>query len=75
MSPNIVVKKYGGTSVGSIERIESLADRLVRDIASGQKPIVVASAMSGDWKPTTVVFHKMVRDATMVATTTTAGGQ
>ena len=45
---DIIVKKYGGTSVGSIERIESLADRLVRDIASGQKPIVVASAMSGE---------------------------
>ena len=46
--PNVLVKKYGGTSVGSIERIESLADRLVRDIARGEKPIVVASAMSGE---------------------------
>ncbi len=45
---NVIVKKYGGTSVGSIERIESLADRLVRDIKGGQKPIVVASAMSGE---------------------------
>ena len=45
---NVIVKKYGGTSVGSIERIENLAARLVRDIARGQKPIVVASAMSGE---------------------------
>lgn len=44
----ILVKKYGGTSVGSIERIESLADRLVRDIGRGEMPIVVASAMSGE---------------------------
>jgi aspartate kinase len=44
----ILVKKYGGTSVGSIERIESLADRLVRDLKRGEKPIVVASAMSGE---------------------------
>lgn len=44
----ILVKKYGGTSVGSIERIENLANRLVKDIESGQKPIVVASAMSGE---------------------------
>lgn len=44
----ILVKKYGGTSVGSIERIENLADRLARDIARGEKPIVVASAMSGE---------------------------
>jgi len=44
----VIVKKYGGTSVGSIERIESLADRLVEDIRRGEKPIVVASAMSGE---------------------------
>jgi aspartate kinase len=48
MLKDILVKKYGGTSVGSIERIENLAQRLVRDIESGQKPIVVASAMSGE---------------------------
>lgn len=44
----IIVKKFGGTSVGSIERIEALADRLVRDRARGESPIVVASAMSGE---------------------------
>jgi aspartate kinase len=45
---NVIVKKFGGTSVGSIERIESLAQRLVGDISRGQKPIIVASAMSGE---------------------------
>lgn len=45
---NIVVKKYGGTSVGSIERIENVAERLLSEIRAGQKPIVVASAMSGE---------------------------
>lgn len=44
----LIVKKYGGTSVGSIERIESLADRLTREIKLGQKPVVVVSAMSGE---------------------------
>lgn len=34
--------------MGSIERIESLADRLAREIALGQKPVVVVSAMSGE---------------------------
>ena len=47
-SSHVIVKKYGGTSVGSIERIESLADRLDREIKSGQKPVVVVSAMSGE---------------------------
>lgn len=46
--PDVLIKKYGGTSVGSIERIENLASRLVKDIQQGQKPIVVASAMSGE---------------------------
>lgn len=42
-----IVKKFGGTSVGSIKKIESVADRLVEDCKKGQKPIVVISAMSG----------------------------
>jgi aspartate kinase len=46
--PNIVIKKFGGTSVGSIERIEKVADRVIRDMLKGEKPIVVASAMSGE---------------------------
>lgn len=45
---DIVVKKFGGTSVGSIERIERVAQRIVDDIKGGQAPIVVSSAMSGE---------------------------
>ncbi|MAE75100.1 MAG: aspartate kinase [Bdellovibrionaceae bacterium] len=44
----LMVKKFGGTSVGSVERIEAVADRVSQDIASGQRAIVVASAMSGE---------------------------
>jgi aspartate kinase len=44
----VVVKKFGGTSVGSIERIEAVAARVIEDIKAGQKPVVVASAMSGE---------------------------
>lgn len=47
-SQNIVIKKFGGTSVGSIERIEKVADRVIRDFQNGERPIVVASAMSGE---------------------------
>ncbi|MGE3757250.1 MAG: aspartate kinase, partial [Pseudobdellovibrionaceae bacterium] len=45
---NVIVKKYGGTSVGTLERIENVAARLSEEIKLGQKPIVVASAMSGE---------------------------
>lgn len=58
----ILVKKYGGTSVGSIERIESLADRLVRDIARGERPIVVASAMSGETNKLIALAEKIDPD-------------
>ena len=58
----ILVKKYGGTSVGSIERIESLADRLVRDIARGEMPIVVASAMSGETNKLIALAEKIDPD-------------
>ncbi len=48
MLKNIYVKKFGGTSVGSIERIESVADTVQRGLGMGQKPIVVVSAMAGE---------------------------
>lgn len=48
MKPRIVVKKFGGTSVGSIERIEAVAARVIRDFEQGQWPVLVASAMSGE---------------------------
>ena len=44
----IRVKKFGGTSVGSIERIERVASRVVDDYERGLWPVVVASAMSGE---------------------------
>jgi aspartate kinase len=44
----VVVKKFGGTSVGSLERIEAVAERVIQDQKAGQKPIIVASAMSGE---------------------------
>lgn len=45
---NILVKKFGGTSVGSIDRIEHVARLLAESRAKGQLPVVVASAMAGE---------------------------
>lgn len=44
----LIVQKYGGTSVGSIERIQAVADRVVRYRSEGGQVIVVVSAMSGE---------------------------
>ena len=42
------IKKFGGTSVGSIEKILAAAERIYEDHQSGEKIIVVVSAMSGE---------------------------
>jgi aspartate kinase len=44
----LIVQKYGGTSVGSLERIRSVADRVARARRAGDDVVVVVSAMSGE---------------------------
>ena len=44
----LLVHKFGGTSVGSIERIEAVAARVARHRAEGHRVVVVVSAMSGE---------------------------
>ncbi|MEJ2508698.1 MAG: aspartate kinase [Gammaproteobacteria bacterium] len=44
----LIVQKYGGTSVGSVERIEHVAERLIQARARGHDVVVVVSAMSGE---------------------------
>ncbi len=44
----LIVQKYGGTSVGSPERIENVARRVARWHARGHQLVVVVSAMSGE---------------------------
>lgn len=44
----LIVQKYGGTSVGSTERINAVADRVARMRAQGHDLVVVVSAMGGE---------------------------
>ena len=44
----LIVQKFGGTSVGSIERIEAVADLVVKTKQQGHQVVVVLSAMSGE---------------------------
>jgi aspartate kinase len=44
----LLVQKYGGTSVGSIERIETVAEKVIRYKDAGNNMVVVVSAMSGE---------------------------
>jgi|TARA_B110000914_G_scaffold193425_1_gene181019 aspartate kinase len=48
MSKSLIVQKYGGTSVGTLERIEHVADRIVKVRKTGVDIVVVVSAMAGE---------------------------
>ena len=44
----LVVQKFGGTSVGDLERIEAVSKRVMKSVDAGHKVVVVVSAMSGE---------------------------
>jgi len=44
----LIVHKYGGTSMGSVERIKNVAKRVAKWHAAGHQMVVVPSAMSGE---------------------------
>lgn len=45
---SLIVQKYGGTSMGSVERIERVAERVLATRQAGNDVVVVVSAMSGE---------------------------
>lgn len=45
---SVIVQKYGGTSVGDIDRIQAVASRVHRAKQAGNDVVVVVSAMSGE---------------------------
>ena len=44
----LIVQKYGGTSVGTVERIQAVAEKIGRFLSEGHQIVVVVSAMSGE---------------------------
>ncbi len=55
----LIVQKFGGTSVGSPERIRSVADRIVRARAQGHRLVVVVSAMGHTTDELITLAHKV----------------
>jgi len=45
---SLIVHKYGGTSVGSVERIKAVAEKVAAKHRAGDKIVVAVSAMSGE---------------------------
>lgn len=55
----LYVLKFGGTSVGSIERIEAVADQVLSYHEQGHQIVVVVSAMSGETNRLTALAQAM----------------
>ena len=55
----LIVQKYGGTSVGSAERIKNVAKRVAHARAEGHDVVVVGSAMSGETNRLVALAHEM----------------
>jgi aspartate kinase len=56
---SVVVQKYGGTSVGNIERIRAVAARIRRTMQQGRRVVVVVSAMAGETDRLLHLAHDM----------------
>ncbi len=55
----LIVQKYGGTSVGSVERIKAVAERVVQTAKEGNRVVVVVSAMSGETDKLIGLAHQL----------------
>jgi len=55
----LVVQKYGGTSVGTVEKIQNVARRVARTYDEGNDMIVVVSAMAGETNKLVALAEEM----------------
>jgi aspartate kinase len=56
---SLLVQKYGGTSVASIERIKQVAARIARSKRTGNDLVVVVSAMAGETNRLLALAHEI----------------
>lgn len=55
----MIVQKYGGTSVGTVERIKEVAKRIIATKQSGDEVVVVVSAMAGETNRLLALAHQI----------------
>ena len=60
----LIVQKFGGTSVGSAERIEAVAEKIISFRDRGDDVVVVVSAMSGETNRLTALAQEMMDQPT-----------
>ena len=56
----LVVQKYGGTSVGTTDRIKNVAKRIIKTYEAGNEVVVVVSAMSGETNKLVALANDMM---------------
>ncbi|MEC8739939.1 MAG: aspartate kinase, partial [Pseudomonadota bacterium] len=61
----LVVQKFGGTSVGSVERIEAVAEKIIGFRDYGDDVVVVVSAMSGETNRLTALAQGVMGQPTV----------
>jgi aspartate kinase len=64
----LIVHKYGGTSMGSTERIRSVAQRVAKWVRAGHQLVVVPSAMSGETNRLLGLAKELMLDAKQATT-------
>lgn len=55
----LIVQKYGGTSVGNVERIQNVATKVAKFVDEGHQVVVAVSAMSGETNRLMSLAHEM----------------
>lgn len=55
----LIVQKYGGTSVGNVERIQNVANKVAKFVDEGHQVVVAVSAMSGETNRLTALAHEI----------------
>ncbi len=56
---SLIVQKYGGTSVGDLERIQNVAKRIAKCVQTGTSLVIVVSAMTGETDHLTQMAEKI----------------
>src|SRR5690625_3561094 len=55
----LIVQKYGGSSVGTVEKIRKIADKVKRCTTHGDQLVIVVSAMSGETDRLTALAEEL----------------
>jgi aspartate kinase len=61
---SLIVQKFGGTSVGSVERIEAVAEKVSGFVEAGHQVVVVVSAMSGETNKLIALANEIMESPT-----------